>query len=103
MRHLTILVTITAAVFLLSIKPLSAFRILEEEKEDWMIKKANNNNILVLQNLQKGSGRPPGNGCTGTPGQGGNNCKRAISQKGFAGRVRVPSSLAPSPPQPHVR
>ncbi|KAM7527273.1 hypothetical protein LguiB_030683 [Lonicera macranthoides] len=94
MRPLTILVTIMALVFLLSIKPLEACRVLAGEKEEWMNKKANN--ILLLPYLQAGVVRPPGNGCTSTPGQGGNPCRKTIEEKGFASRVRV------SPPSVHA-
>lgn len=100
MRPLSILVTIMALVFLLSIKPYQACRVLEGEKEGWMNKKANN--ILLLPNLQAGAVRPPGNGCTGTPGQGGNPCRKTIEEKGFAGRVRVSPPFVHANPSMHV-
>ena len=91
-RPLIILVTIMALIFLLSIKPYGACRVLEGEKEEWMNKKANS--ILLLQNLQKGGEHTPGNGCHGTPNQGGNPCPATIGEMDFAGHVRVSSPSA---------
>ncbi|KAK4441606.1 hypothetical protein Salat_0495500 [Sesamum alatum] len=84
-------VIILAIVFLLSVKPHEATRILDEEEQLWMKKDQN----LLLPSLQRRPVRPPApNGCTWIPGGGGRPCTASISGRNFAGR-KVP----PPPPQ----
>ena len=93
MSTLHIITPIIALLLIINIKAYECSRILDEEEEHWM--KTDN---LVLQSLQKGAVRPPGNGCKSTPQQGGNRCTYEINQKGFAGHVMAP----PPPPPPQA-
>ena len=84
MKPLSIVLVILALLISLSIiSNIEACRVLHKE-EEWM-KRPN----LVLQSLQKAPVRPPGSGCTGVPGGGGNPCPNTIDQMGFAGHVTV--------------
>ena len=92
MRSLNIVLAITISlVLLLSIEPSGATRVLRTE-----MKRQN----LVMQSLQKGPVRPPGNPCTGTPKGDGNTCPKnvtigsTINETGFVGHVNA----APPPP-----
>ncbi|KAL2236441.1 UNVERIFIED_CONTAM: hypothetical protein Sindi_0835800 [Sesamum indicum] len=94
MRSPTVIVVaiVMGLVFLLSIKPHEATRILDEEEELWMKKEQN----LLLPSLQRRPVRPPApNGCTWIPGGGGRPCAASISGRNFAGR-----KVAPPPPPP---
>lgn len=83
MRGISIVLAIVAVVFVLSIKPYGASRVLEGEKQEWM-KKAYN----LLPNLQKAPIPPPGNNCSRVPGKGSNPCPPStINQMGFAAPV----------------
>lgn len=70
-----IAITLVALLFVTSLQLNGASRVLKEEEEDWF-KEAH-----LLQSLQKAPVRPPGSGCTFTPGQGGAPC---TSSKTFA-------------------
>lgn len=91
-----LILAIMALVFLLSIKPYEATRILDEEEQQWM--KSGQN--LLLPSLQWGrrSVEPPSpNGCTWIPGSGGKPCTASISQRNFA----LIASHPPPPPATH--
>ncbi|KAI6684214.1 hypothetical protein NL676_030127 [Syzygium grande] len=85
-----------ALLLLVNVQFHEATRVLDdeaEEKEEETLHYIKEGNIF-LQSLQKGSGRPPGNGCAYTSKGGGPPC---ISHKKFAGRAAVPLNayLAP--------
>ncbi|KAI3449740.1 hypothetical protein Pfo_006405, partial [Paulownia fortunei] len=92
MKSPKVILAIVALVFLLSIKPFEATRILDEEEEQWMKRGQN----LLLPSLQRGRpvGPPSPNGCTWIPGSGGKPCTASISERNFA----VIASHPPPPP-----
>ncbi|EOX94529.1 Uncharacterized protein TCM_004138 [Theobroma cacao] len=80
MKCLHLFVFVTAVNFLLSTHPCEASRLLNED-------------VLVLQSLQKGPVPPSGrNGCTNIPGRGGPPC---TSHRAFAGHIMAPPRLQP--------
>ena len=75
MRCLHLFLVTAAVIFLVSTHPCQASRVLNED-------------VLVLQSLQKGPVSPTGhNGCTNIPGRGGPPC---TNQMTFAGHVMDP-------------
>ncbi|KAK4441607.1 hypothetical protein Salat_0495600 [Sesamum alatum] len=81
------LVALAAVVFLLTVQPYEATRVLGGKQREWT-----EGERLFLPSLQN---KPPSpNGCTYIPGGGGSPCMSTISQKNFAGR----SIAARSPP-----
>lgn len=88
------ILVITTLVFLLTIKPYEATRILDEEEEQWMMNKEGQS--LLLPSLQRGrpSGPPSPNGCTWVPGGGGKPCTTSINERNFAMTGSHPASPA---------
>jgi hypothetical protein len=79
MRHLNLLLAVTAVVFLMNMHTEEGFRVMEEE---------GTNKDLLVESLQKGPVPPSApSGCTYIPGRGGAPC---TSQRGFAGHAMAP-------------
>ncbi|GFP96813.1 hypothetical protein PHJA_001825400 [Phtheirospermum japonicum] len=81
MSSKVVILAMLALIFLSFIKPYEATRLLNEDKERWMIKRPLN---LLLPSLQRGRevGPPSPSGCTWIPGSGGKPCTATISQSG---------------------
>ena len=87
MRVLSFVLAIIAMVFLLSIKPYEACRMLDGEEKEWF-----KNKKMVFQSLQSQPGPDP---CTYIPTPSGPSCK--IKQKNFARHI-----TSPPPPPPRA-
>ena len=89
MRSLTIVLAVTAVVFLLSVQPNHASRVPNGEKKEWKKKRIN----IVLQSLQAGPVSPSApSPCTRIPGKG----PPCMINKNFASHALPPPR--PSPP-----
>ncbi|KAI6684215.1 hypothetical protein NL676_030128 [Syzygium grande] len=96
MKFLHAVALAMALLLLVNVQFHEASRVLDnepEEKEEETFHYIKEGNIF-LQSLQKGSVRPPGNGCAYTSKGGGPPC---ISHKKFPGRTTAPPNSYPAP------